>query len=182
LQLIREHKLVLGDLSSHPKIDVTIDGADELESELNCIKGGGGCHVQEKIVAHNSATFVIICDSSKVSDSLGQHWRRGVPIEVIPLAVEPITQELIAMGGKPVLRMAKSKMGPVVSDNGNFILDVDFGSLTGQFEPADLNTKILAIPGVVETGLFIDMAKHAYIGYAEPEPSVLKMSRSKASL
>ena len=70
LQLIRQHKLVLGDLSSNPKIDVTIDGADEITPELDCIKGGGGCHVQEKIVAYNSATFVVrngggvLCDAT----------------------------------------------------------------------------------------------------------------------
>lgn len=145
LQLIRENKLVLGDLSTSPKIDLCIDGADEVTPELDCIKGGGGCHVQEKIVAYNSATFVVrrpqprsialptspvtprrvatglgnflpptltrlallgvhapkvVCDASKCSEHLGQNWRRGVPIEIIPLATEPITLKLQAMGGE----------------------------------------------------------------------------------
>jgi len=179
LQLIREHKLVLGDLSTSPVIDLCIDGADEITPALACIKGGGGCHVQEKIVAYNSAVFVVVCDSSKFAEHLGEHWRRGVPIEIVPLATEPITRKLRAMGGDPKLRMAKSKMGPVVSDNGNFILDVDFGGLVGDKAPEKLDGAIRAIPGVVETGLFIGMANKVYLGCAD---GVRTIEVKKASL
>lgn len=165
LQLIRENGLTLGDLSSNPEIDVTIDGADELAPDLSCIKGGGGCHVQEKIVASCSKSFVVICDGSKRSDYLGQKWRRGVPIEVIPMAAEPVLKRLRELGARePSLRMAKSKMGPVVSDNGNFIIDADFGELGEAHPPEPLNQTILCTPGVVESGLFLGMACKAYIG------------------
>ena len=99
LQLIREHKLVLGDLSTTPCIDLTIDGADEITADLDCIKGGGGCHVQEKIVAFNSTHFVVICDASKFADNLGQNWRKGIPVEIIPLAAEPVARKMRELGG-----------------------------------------------------------------------------------
>lgn len=163
-QLIVEGKLPLGDLSQYPEIDVDIDGADEVDENLNLIKGGGGCHVQEKIVASCSKKLVIVADYRKDSQLLGQQWKKGIPIEVIPFAYVPIMKKIEAMGGKPVLRMAKSKAGPVVSDNGNFIVDADFGILDN---PSEVNQKIKMISGVVETGLFINMAIKAYFGQAD---------------
>lgn len=106
-------------------IDVTIDGADEVDAQLNCIKGGGACQLQEKIVAFASKTFVVIADYRKESTQLGEQWVQGVPIEVIPMAYVPLMHKLRELGGAPVLRMAKHKAGPVVTDNGNFVLDVN---------------------------------------------------------
>ena len=126
-QLIIENGLNLVSLDQYPEIDLDIDGADEIDSDLNLIKGGGGCLVQEKIIASNSTKLVIIADFRKVSDNLGENWKKGVPIEVIPMAYKPIMKKLENLEGKPVLRMAQSKAGPLVSDNGNFIVDVDFG-------------------------------------------------------
>ncbi len=160
-QLIVENGLTLVSLDQYPEIDLDIDGADEIDNALNLIKGGGGCLVQEKIVASASKKLVIIADYTKKSDYLGENWKKGVPIEIIPLAHVPITKRLEKLGGSPVLRMAQAKAGPVVSDNGNFIIDVDFGKIDN---PSDLNMKLLKIPGVVDTGLFVSMASKAYIG------------------
>ncbi|EGD73779.1 ribose-5-phosphate isomerase [Salpingoeca rosetta] len=165
IQLIRQHNLPLSDLSATPKIDVAIDGADEMTPDLACIKGGGGCLVQEKIVAYNSDTFVLIADGSKESDALGTKWTRGVPIEVIPMAYVPIQKQLEGMGATAKLRMATSKAGPCVTDNGNFIIDAHFGALQGDsLAPAALEKTLCMIPGVVDCGLFVGMAKEAFIG------------------
>jgi len=160
-QLIVENGLTLVTLDQYPEIDLDIDGADEIDKSLNLIKGGGGCLVQEKIIASSSKKLVVIADYTKKSEVLGENWRNGVPIEVIPLAYVPIMKRLEKMGGKPVLRMAKAKAGPVVSDNGNFIIDADFGIIKN---PLDLNLKILQMPGVVDSGLFLGMTQTAYIG------------------
>ncbi len=160
-QLIVENGLTLVSLDQYPVIDLDIDGADEIDKSLNLIKGGGGCLVQEKIIASSSKKLVIIADYTKKSEFLGEHWKKGVPIEIIPLAHVPIMKRLEKLGGTPVLRMAQAKAGPVVSDNGNFIIDADFGIIKN---PLDLNLKILQIPGVVDSGLFLGMAHTAYIG------------------
>ncbi len=163
-QLIVENGLTLVSLDQYPEIDLDIDGADEIDKSLNLIKGGGGCLVQEKIIASSSKKLVIIADFTKKSEFLGEHWKKGVPIEIIPLAHIPIMKRLEKLGGTPVLRMAQAKTGPVVSDNGNFIIDADFGIIKN---PLDLNLKILQIPGVVDSGLFLGMVQAAYIGQAD---------------
>ncbi|MHA1776473.1 MAG: ribose 5-phosphate isomerase A [Promethearchaeia archaeon] len=163
-QLVVEAGLPLGTLSQYPEIDVDIDGADEVDSHLNLIKGGGGCHVQEKIVASNSKKLVIVADFRKESQYLGEQWHKGIPIEVIPFAYVPIQKKIEKLGGKTVLRMAKNKAGPVVTDNGNFILDAEFGIIK---DPNTLNKQLKLIPGVVETGFFIGMAVKAYFGQAD---------------
>ena len=160
-QLIVENGLTLVTLDQYPEIDLDIDGADEIDNSLNLIKGGGGCLVQEKIIASASKKLVIIADFTKKSEFLGEHWKKGVPIEIIPLAHIPIMKRLEKLGGTPVLRMAQAKAGPVVTDNTNFIIDADFGVLKN---PLDLNLKLLQIPGVVDSGLFLGMAQAAYIG------------------
>lgn len=154
----------MGDLDQFPVVDICIDGADEIDDQLNCIKGGGGCLTQEKIVASYSKKLVIIADESKDSRVLGEKWKKGIPIEVIPMAYVPIMKSLELLGGHPTLRMAKSKLGPVVTDNGMFIIDVDFGEIE---DPKSLNEKLKNIAGVIETGLFIDMTKDVYIGKKE---------------
>jgi len=160
-QLIIQNELELVSLEQYPEIDIDIDGADEIDKDLNLIKGGGGCLVQEKILASNSKELIIIVDFRKNSEKLGRNWKRGVPIEVIPMAYLPILNKLKKIGGNPILRMAQSKSGPLITDNGNFIIDVDFGEIDN---PIELNKKIFLIPGVVDTGLFIDMASKAYVG------------------
>lgn len=160
-QLILQNGLELVSLEQFPEIDVDIDGADEIDEDLNLIKGGGGCLVQEKIIASNSKDLIIIADFRKNSERLGMKWKKGIPVEVIPMSYFPIMNKLEKMKGKPSLRMAKAKSGPLITDNGNFIIDVDFGEINN---PGELNMKLLKIPGVVDTGLFINMASKAYIG------------------
>ncbi len=173
-QLIVENDLTLVSLDQYPELDLDIDGADEIDKNLNLIKGGGGCMVQEKIIASNSKEFVIVADFRKNSDVLGVSWKKGVPIEVIPISYVPIMKKLEKLGGTPVLRMAQAKAGPLVSDNGNFIIDVDFGEIK---DPSGLNLKILTIPGVVDTGLFVDMTSKAYIGLEDGNVRTLTKKR-----
>ncbi|XP_077419806.1 ribose-5-phosphate isomerase [Vanacampus margaritifer] len=161
-QLILQHGLMLSDLDRHPELDVAIDGADEVDADLTLIKGGGGCLTQEKIVASCARHFVVIADFRKDSKAIGQQWRKGVPIEVVPMAHVPVSRRIVQLfGGEVNLRMGVSKAGPVVTDNSNFILD-------WKFERAhcwgDVNKAIKMIPGVVETGLFVGMAERAYFG------------------
>ena len=169
-QLIIENGLELGTLEQYPEIDVDLDGADEVDKNLNLIKGGGGCLVQEKILASNSKKLIILVDFRKKSEKLGMNWKKGVPIEVIPMAYFPVMKKLEILGGTPNLRMAQSKSGPLITDNGNFILDVDFGVIEN---PQELNDKILHIPGIVDTGLFISMTSSAYIGTKDGKVEVL---------
>ncbi|MFX1574369.1 MAG: ribose 5-phosphate isomerase A [Promethearchaeota archaeon] len=170
-QLIIENNLDLASLEQFPEIDLDIDGADEIDKDLNLIKGGGGCLVQEKILASNSKKLVIIADFRKKSEILGTKWKKGVPIEVIPMAYIPIMKKLSKLGGKPILRMAQSKSGPLITDNGNFIIDTDFGEITN---PKALDLKIMKIPGVVDTGLFINIASKVYIGTKNGEVIILE--------
>ena len=169
-QLIVENGLTLVTLDQYPEIDLDIDGADEIDKNLNLIKGGGGCLVQEKIIASSSKKLVIIVDYSKRSEYLGENWKKGIPIEIIPLAHIPLMKKLEKLRGKPVLRMAQAKAGPLITDNGNFIIDVAFGKIEN---PLDLNLKLLQIPGVVDTGLFVSMATKAYIGQKDGKVAIL---------
>ncbi|XP_042861493.1 ribose-5-phosphate isomerase-like [Penaeus japonicus] len=161
-QLIVNNNLTLSDLEITPELDVAIDGADEADADLTLIKGGGGCQLQEKIVAAAAKLFVVIADYRKDSSVLGEQWSKGVPIEVVPMAYRPVQLKIEStLGGKALLRQAKSKAGPVVTDNGNFILDWVFD---GKQTWSEVNQQIMMIPGVVETGLFVNMAKIAYFG------------------
>ncbi|RIA93266.1 ribose-5-phosphate isomerase [Glomus cerebriforme] len=160
--LIIEGGLNLGDIDQYSEIDVTIDGADEVDENLNAIKGGGACHLREKLVAEAAKKFIIVADYSKRSTTLGEKWKQGVPIEVIPFAYKRVMNSLKELGCEnPILRMAKAKAGPVISDNGNFIIDAHFGLIE---HPKELLEKIKLLTGVVEVGLFVNMAKNAYFG------------------
>lgn len=170
-QLIVKHKLTLGELDTNPVIDVTIDGADEVDSNLTLIKGGGGCLLQEKIVASCSKKLIVIADYTKDSVKLGDRYKKGIPIEVVPIAYVPIQQKIVALyGGEIKLRKAVAKAGPVVTDNGNFILDWIFTNQDLDWNK--VSTVIKMIPGVVETGLFVQMCHKAYFG--QPEGNVVE--------
>ncbi len=159
--LIVQNGLTLGSLDQYPEVEITFDGADEIDANMNLIKGGGGCQVQEKILASNSKRLIIVADYTKDSKILGEKWKKGVPVEVIPEAYIPIMKKIVKMKGKPSLRMGINKAGPVVTDNGNFIIDADFGLIKN---PMNLELELIQIPGVVGTGLFIDMVVACYIG------------------
>lgn len=162
-QLCVEYKLPLTNLDENPILDIDIDGADEVDSDLNLIKGGGGCLLQEKVVADAASKLVIVADFRKDSKQLGEKWKKGIPVEVVPLAYVPVMKKLEAMGGKAVLRMAVAKAGPLVTDNGNFIVDVDFGEIPPA-KVEELDQRINLIPGVVETGFFVQRASVVYFG------------------
>ncbi|KAK2150415.1 hypothetical protein LSH36_406g02001 [Paralvinella palmiformis] len=140
-----------------------IDGADEVDLNIDLIKGGGGCLTQEKIVASCAKKLVIVADYRKASDKLGSSWKMGIPLEVIPLAYKPIIYRLRELlGGDP---------GPVVSDNGNFIVDWVFDDRKA-YDWLQINNRIKLIPGVIETGLFINMATTAYFGNSDGTISI----------
>lgn len=155
-----EHEIPTTTLEEHPVLDLTIDGADQIDEELNLIKGMGGALTREKIVANASKELIIVADENKKVKVLGEN-NHPVPIEVIPFAVKPVMRKIKEMGGTPVLRESGGKVGPVITDNGNVIIDADFGLLQN---PAELELKLKSIPGIVETGLFIKMADVVYIG------------------
>lgn len=146
-------------LEEHPKVDVTIDGADQIDSDLNMIKGMGGALAREKIVASASEHEIIAADETKLVKKLGTN--HPVPVEVLPSAAIVVMSRIRELGGKPVPRVGTGKVGPVVTDNGNFILDVLMKQID---DPRDLDTELKHIPGVVETGLFIDLADVVYVG------------------
>jgi len=165
-QLIIENDLKLSELDIHPNVDIVIDGADEVDENMVLIKGGGGCLLQEKIVASCAQKMIIIADYTKDSKKLGDQYKKGIPIEVVPLAYVPIKKKIeTEFSGKIVLRMAKAKAGPCVTDNGNFILDWNFEQNDQNW--AQVDQKLQMIPGVVETGLFVKMANKAYFGLAD---------------
>lgn len=161
-ELIRKHGLVMTDLEESPELNVAIDGADEIDAKLTLIKGGGGCLTQEKIIASCAKEFVVVADYRKDSSTLGENWKKGIPVEVIPMSYVPVQRKIEKLlGHKAELRQAAKKCGPVVTDNGNFILDCKF---TPQKDWSAVNTALKMIPGVVETGLFVGMAHKAYYG------------------
>jgi ribose 5-phosphate isomerase A len=120
----------------------------------------GGALTREKIVACASKYYVIVADESKKAKILGEN-RQPVPVEVLPLAVPLVMRRLKKLGGKPILREGKGKVGPVITDNANVILDVDFGLIR---RPAELASNLKAVSGVVESGLFVGMANVVYFG------------------
>ncbi|MGF7045547.1 ribose 5-phosphate isomerase A [Paenibacillus sp. DS2015] len=147
-------------------LDVTIDGADELDSHLQLIKGGGGALLREKIVAFHSHKLIIIADESKFVDKLG---RFPLPVEVIPFAVEWTLHSLQQLGCRPQLRTDGEKL--FVTDNGNYIADCQFGSIDS---PTDLQKQISGIPGIVDHGLFIGLADVAVIGHSDGSVAIVE--------
>ena len=154
-QLAEQLGIPLTTLDQHPQIDIDIDGADEIDPHLNLIKGGGGALLREKIIASASRRFIVVGDSSKQVAHLGKF---PLPVEVIPFAQSLITKRISALGVQVSLRGGNK---PFVTDEGHHILDCTFGKIT---DPATLANQLIAIPGVVEHGLFIGMAEMALIG------------------
>jgi ribose 5-phosphate isomerase A len=155
-----ECKIPITTLDEHLVIDVTIDGADQLTPELFLIKGGGAALAREKIVASATKLNIIIADEAKKVKLLGEN-NQFVPIEVLPFALPIVKETIIAMGGRPVVREGKGKLGPTITDNGNAIIDAYFGEIVN---PAELAVKVKMVPGVVETGFFIGLTDIIYIG------------------
>lgn len=168
--LIEDASLRLATISQLPintRLDVCFDGADEVDENLNLIKGGGACLFQEKIVATAAKKFVCVADYRKLSPRLGTSWKQGIPIEVLPLAAKRVLSELTLLGSiNPRLRQGTpAKAGPVVTDNSMWLIDAPFAPLQltseasvdgkdGVWSVDGLADRLIKIPGIVETGLF----------------------------
>jgi ribose 5-phosphate isomerase A len=147
----REYAIPLTTLDDNPVIDIAIDGADEVDPGLNLIKGRGAAHTREKCVAAAAFRFVVIVDEQKMVPRLGA----PVPVEVIPFAVRPVMTQLRGFGCRPFIREGVRKDGPVITDNGNFIVDCTFAEIA---RPAELEAAIASVPGVVGSGIFTGFA------------------------
>ena len=151
------------DLASVETIDLAIDGADEVDPCFQLIKGGGACHVREKLVASKAERLLIVVDESKLVRKLNLDF--PLPLEVLPSAWNQVKDLIEAMGASVKLRMATKKAGPVVTDQGNLVLDILFEG--GIDDPKNLESKLNNIPGVLENGLFVDLTDKVLVGKIE---------------
>jgi len=154
-ELAREAGIPLSDLDA-VSVDLAIDGADEVAG-ADCIKGGGAAHAREKIVDASADRFLVVADPTKTAETLS----RPVPVEVLSAARTTVAESVRDLGGDPTLRQAERKDGPVVTDNGNLVLDCAFGDID---EPAALGRALASLPGVVEHGLFVGLADEVHVG------------------
>ena len=168
--LARTLGIPLTTLDEHPEIDITIDGADEVDPKLNLIKGGGGALTREKVIATATKKMVVVADSGKVVAVLGKF---PLPVEVIAFARTVVERKIVSLGGLPKLRL-KPDGSPYLTDNGNEILDCGFGKIA---DPPALARELSGTPGVVEHGLFIGLAKLAIVGRGN---SVVEMQAKAA--
>ncbi len=173
--LALELGIPLIDLASVDKIDLAIDGADEVNPSYQLIKGGGACHVREKLVASKANELLIVVDESKLVKILNQSF--PLPVEVIPTAWKQVKETIDDMNATSTLRMASKKAGPIVTDQGNLVLDVLFRE--GITDPKCLEIEINNIPGVLENGLFVDLTTKVLVGKIENDmPMVYSPSQS----
>lgn len=157
--MARDGGISLVTLEECLRIDVTIDGTDEWDSDLNLIKGGGGALLHEKIVASASRKMIVVADSTKKVDTLG-HF--PLPVEVIPFAQRLVAHRIGEMGAQVSLRRDETGQ-PMKSLEGNFLIDCAFGEIR---DPGEMAATLSAIPGVVEHGLFVGFAEEVIVGYA----------------
>ncbi|MGD8966024.1 MAG: ribose-5-phosphate isomerase RpiA [Anaerolineae bacterium] len=157
----RELGIPLTTLGEHPVIDLTIDGADEVDDDLNLIKGGGGALLREKIVAQASRREIIVVDQTKLSPALGIQW--PLPVEVIPFGWRTQAAYLESLGAEVTLRCSEDG-SPFHTDQGNLILDCDFGSISA---PAQLAGHLNERAGIVEHGLFLGLVSDVIVGTEE---------------
>ena len=161
--LALELNIPLIDLASVSQIDLAIDGADEVDPAFQLIKGGGGCHVREKLVATKADKLLIVVDESKLVQNLNLSF--PLPVEVLPNAWKQVQDVISEINGSSTLRMATKKAGPVVTDQGNLILDVLFNN--GIRNPKEIEMSVNNIPGVLENGLFVDLTDKVLVGKIE---------------
>lgn len=157
LLLAKEWNIPITSLEEHD-IELAVDGADEVDPEFNLIKGGGAAHTKEKIVDYAARRFYVIVDDSKYVEKLGNF---PVPVETIPESSRVVMKALKDMRANPTIRMAERKDGPVITDNGNFIIDAKFDEI---LSPPHLEVDLNSIPGVVENGIFSNIVDKVIIG------------------
>ncbi len=162
-------EIPLIDLASVSQIDLAIDGADEVDPGFQLIKGGGACHVREKLVASKANKLLIVVDETKLVRNLNHTF--PLPVEVLPNAWKQVQDVISEMNGNSTLRMATKKAGPIVTDQGNLILDVLFDG--GIKNPKDIEITINNIPGVLENGLFVDLTDKVLVGKIENDIPVV---------
>ncbi len=167
--LALELDIPLIDLASVSQIDLAIDGADEVDPGFQLIKGGGACHVREKLVASKANRLLIVVDETKLVQNLNLSF--PLPVEVLPNAWKQVQDVISEIDGSSTLRMATKKAGPVVTDQGNLILDVLFNE--GIKNPKDIEISINNIPGVLENGLFVDLTDQVLVGKIENNTPVV---------
>ncbi|MDJ0675025.1 MAG: ribose-5-phosphate isomerase RpiA [Calothrix sp. MO_167.B42] len=167
--LAKQYGIPLTTLDAIDHIDIAIDGADEVDPQKNLIKGGGAAHTREKVVDYLANQFVVVVDSGKVVNKLGSVF--AVPVEVIPMAVTPVINALTKLGGKPELRMGVKKAGPVVTDQGNLVVDVRFDDIP---DPVNLEQVLNNLPGVLENGIFVNCADVILIGEVKDGKPVVR--------
>ena len=170
-RLMREQGIPVTTLDETPDLDLAFDGADEFDADLNLIKGRGAAQTREKIVAAQARRFVVLVDASKRVARLGQ--KMPVPVEVLPMAVTPVEKKLRALGLDPHLRMGQRKDGPVITDQGLWVLDAH--APDGLADPPALAAALDAMPGVLDHGLFLGMATDVLVG--EPDGTVAHLKR-----
>ncbi len=169
--LAKQYGIPLTTLDAVDHIDIAIDGADEVDPQKNLIKGGGAAHTREKIVDSLADQFIVVVDSNKLVDKLGSTFL--LPVEVIPMAIAPVMRAIEKLGGKPELRMGIKKAGPVITDQGNMVVDVKFDPIDN---PAELEKTLNNIPGVLENGLFVGVTDLVLIGEVKDgQPLVREM-------
>ena len=166
--LLKDNKIPITTLNEYPEVDLAIDGADEVDQNLNLIKGGGGALTQEKIVDSSAKKLIIIVDKTKMVSVLGQF---PLPVEVIPCALTKVVNFLRELTTEVTVRNAVKKLGPVVTDNGNYIADAKFHKIK---DPKALEMQLNNCPGIVENGLFIDMADIVLVGTENEVKKVIK--------
>ncbi|MDJ0677568.1 MAG: ribose-5-phosphate isomerase RpiA [Calothrix sp. MO_167.B42] len=167
--LSKQYGIPLTTLDAIDHIDIAIDGADEVDPQKNLIKGGGAAHTREKVVDYLANQFIVVIDSGKLVDKLGAVF--AVPVEVIPMAVTPVMNAIAKLGGKPELRMGVKKAGPVVTDQGNLVVDVKFDDIP---DPVNLEKTLNNIPGVLENGIFVNCADKVLIGEVKDGKPVVR--------
>ena len=167
--LALELGIPLIDLVSVDQIDLAIDGADEVNPAYQLIKGGGACHVREKLVASKANKLLIVVDQTKLVKNLNEEF--PLPVEVLPSAWKQVKDVIENMDAQCKLRMAEKKAGPVVTDEGNLILDVLFNG--GINNPKEIELQINNIPGVLENGLFVDLTYRVLVGKVENNQTVV---------
>lgn len=158
-RLARQYGVPLASLNDIDRFDIALDGADEVDQNLDLIKGRGAALTREKVIASLASRFVVLVDPSKRVEKLGS--TRPLPVEILPMASEPIARALRETGARTELRMGLRKDGPVVTDQGFWIIDAFYQQID---DPIALGNEIIRIPGVLEHGLFVGMATDVLIG------------------
>lgn len=159
-ELARRENITVVALEEVDHIDVAFDGADEVTPELHLTKGLGGALLRERVVAYEAESFVVLVTPEKLVEKLGA--RTVIPVEIVPFAAPTIRRHLAKLGGTVTLRNKQGALGPFMTDNQNWIFDVKLDPIT---DPALTDAKIRAIPGVVDTGIFLGMADCVLVGH-----------------